>query len=78
MNIDNVYNYKEYNNPYAHGEEICVEKLKTNLCGNEFLSIFVNSDDTEGCGIYLDEKEALNLANSIINVFQNKTNGNNE
>lgn len=65
--ISKVYDYQETNNPYAHNEEIVVEKLINNN-SEIYISIFVGNDDG-GCGIYLNREQAQKFAKAILSNF---------
>jgi hypothetical protein len=65
MVCETIYTYKENNNPYAHGENISVEDVSLTCGAERYISFFIGSDDTEGCGIFLTKEETIKLIDSL-------------
>lgn len=65
MECKTIYTYKEINNPYAHGENMSVEDVSLKYGSEHYISFFVESDDTEGCGIFLTKEETIKLIDSL-------------
>lgn len=63
--VQRIYSYEETDNPYSQNEEISVELVKNNK-GEEYISIFVKNDLNDGCGIFLSNEQAKEMANIVL------------
>lgn len=63
--VKRVYSYEETDNPYSQNEEISVELVKNDK-GEKYISIFVNNDLNDGCGIFLSTEQAKEMANVVL------------